>query len=158
MRVKTTRFAEIEVSDDKMLRFPEGLIGFESCTRFALISRGDSLFMWLQSLDDPALAFVVTDPSAFVPGYKPEIDRDSLRTLGVESPSDLKYLSIAVVPADPSRTTINLRAPIAVNHGNRVAVQVVTLNPDNPLKFRVFDRGGARGDSACPDSGEGTSC
>lgn len=136
--IHTTRFSDIDVAEDRVMRFPEGLIGFEGQRRFALITRGDSPFMWLQSLDDPGLAFVVTDPLVFVPGYSVTPDEDTMAGLEAESPGDLRYLAIAVVPRDPSQTSLNLQAPIAVNQARRIARQIVTMDSEHPLKYYVF--------------------
>ncbi|MGE5542594.1 MAG: flagellar assembly protein FliW, partial [Bacillota bacterium] len=138
--IHTTRFSDIDVAEDRVIRFPEGLIGFEQQRRFALITRGNSPFMWLQSLDDPGLAFAVTDPLIFVPGYSVTPDEDTIASLEAESPVDLRYLAIAVVPSDPSQTSLNLQAPIAVNHARRMARQIVTMNPEHPLKYYVFQQ------------------
>ncbi len=138
LRVLSTRFSEIEVPDDRILQFPDGLIGFEDYRRFALVSRGESLFLWLQSVDDPDLAFVVTDPLVFVDDYRPRLDEDVRRSLHAAEESDVGYLVIAVVPEDPRDTTINLQAPIAVNRSARLARQLVTMDPSYPLKYYVF--------------------
>jgi flagellar assembly factor FliW len=157
IRVHTTRFSDIEVAEDRIISFPEGLIGFEEHKQFALITRGDSPFVWLQSLKDPALAFVAADPLAFVPDYRPDIDEDTVLSLGAGSEAEVRYLAIAVVPQDPTETTLNLQAPIAVNPATRVARQVVTMNPAHPLKFRLFQAARAADpeDAGAPRVGEG---
>jgi len=162
MRIKTTRFSEIEVPEDKVLRFPQGLIGFEEMKAFAVISRGDSPFVWLQSLDDPDLAFVVTDPGFFVEKYNPTIDQRSAAHIGIsprpsfpaepvcgsgptgsESPGGegVRLLVIVTVPGEPTDATINLQAPIFVNERTMLGIQVVTMNPAYPLKYRLFGDG-----------------
>lgn len=140
MLIHTTRFSDIDVAEDMVMRFPDGLIGFEERRRFALITRGNSPFRWLQSLDDPGIAFVVTDPLMFVPGYSVSPDEDTVAGLEAASPADLRYLAIAVVPRDPSQTSLNLQAPIAVNHARGIARQIVTMNPEHPLKYYVFQQ------------------
>ncbi len=66
MEIQTTRFGVMSIEDERLMTFPNGLLGFPSHTRFALIQTGsENYFFWLQSVDDPHLAFVVTDPSTF---------------------------------------------------------------------------------------------
>jgi flagellar assembly factor FliW len=68
MQVHTTRFGVLDIADDRVLEFPKGLLGFSQHTRFCLLEPGqDACFFWLQCVDEPSLAFVVTDPSLFVP-------------------------------------------------------------------------------------------
>lgn len=143
IRIRSSRFSDIDVVEDRILDLPEGLIGFESHKRFALVTRGESPFMWLQSVTDPGLAFVVTDPHMFVPDYSPCLEDDALASLGASSAAEIGFLAIAVVPRDPQLTTINLQAPIAVNRGKRLARQLVTIEPRYPLKYYVFRPQGA---------------
>ena len=64
MEVRTTRFGVVEIAEDRVITFPKGLLGFGQMKRYCLLEPGnDACFFWLQSLDDPTLAFVVTDPS-----------------------------------------------------------------------------------------------
>ena len=156
MRIRTTRFSEIDVPRDKILRFPQGLIGFEEMKAFAVISHGDSPFVWLQSLDHPDLAFVVTDPRFFVEGYNPTIDLPSAAQIGVSlgeevepgrresaAGEEVRLLVIVTVPDDPREATINLQAPIFVNERTMLGIQVVTMNPAYPLRYRLFKDGDA---------------
>ena len=71
MEIQSTRFGRLNVDDDRVMTFPNGLLGFPSYTRFALIQTGqENYFFWLQSVDEPNLAFVVTDPSLFFKDYE----------------------------------------------------------------------------------------
>jgi len=71
MEIETTRFGRLSVDDERIMKFPRGLLGFPNHTLFALIQTGDeNYFFWLQSMDDPNLAFVVTDPSTFFKDYE----------------------------------------------------------------------------------------
>ena len=57
-----TRFGRFEVDFDKAIRIPRGIIGFETAYSFILLDvPGESIqaFKLLQSLDDPALGFIV---------------------------------------------------------------------------------------------------
>ena len=132
--VETTRFGTLEVSRDRIMFFPGGLLGFPEAERFALIQTGDdSYFFWLQSTQDPELAFVVCDPQAFVPGYT--VDQVPLRS---ECREELGF-DETVGPAEiASRTQVlticnrvgewltgNLLGPLVINVGSFVGKQVV---------------------------------
>src|SRR6478609_2678770 len=71
MDIATTRFGRLEVNEERIITFPHGLLGFPQHQRFALIQTGEeNYFFWLQSVDEPSLAFVVTDPSIFFKDYE----------------------------------------------------------------------------------------
>ena len=86
MEVRTTRFGVIEISEDRVITFPKGLLGFPEHHRYCLLQPGDdACFFWLQSLDDPELAFVVTDPTLFMQDYSVPIRAEQLSSLGLSS-------------------------------------------------------------------------
>ena len=70
MLIESTRFGQLEIDGERIIRFEDGLLGFAGCKHFALVQTcDDPVFFWLQSLEDPTIAFVVCDPHAFVPDY-----------------------------------------------------------------------------------------
>ena len=67
------RFGELEVPAEAVIEFPNGLIGLGG-TRYALLARSeDSAFVWLHSIDDPALAIPRHQPVAFFADYDVEL-------------------------------------------------------------------------------------
>src|ERR1700722_17486530 len=71
MEIQTSRFGRMTVDEERVMTFPRGLLGFPNHNRFALIQTGEeNYFFWLQSIDDPSLAFVVTDPTVFFKDYQ----------------------------------------------------------------------------------------
>ena len=79
MDIQTTRFGAMSVDDERIMTFPHGLLGFPNHNRFALIQTGtENYFFWLQSVDEPSLAFVVTDPSTFFKDYEVPIRPETL--------------------------------------------------------------------------------
>src|SRR3972149_2097247 len=86
MVVNTSRFGKINVDDQRVITFPKGLLGFPRFKKYVLIEPGeDNYFFWFQAVDAPDLAFVVTDPSLFVPTYRVPIKAEQMRELGIES-------------------------------------------------------------------------
>ena len=85
-KYNTTRFGEIELNDEDIIQFPTGLYGFEKETRFVLMpfDEVDCPLEWMQSLINPALAFVVTDPFIFVPDYEPALLDSEKKEIGLE--------------------------------------------------------------------------
>lgn len=124
MLVETTRFGRLDIEDERIINVPKGLLGFPDQTRFALIETNrDNYFFWLQSLDEPNLAFVVSDPSIFFKEYQVPIREET------QSELDLHDIAKAQVFVICNRVddwlTGNLLGPIVVNAATRIACQVV---------------------------------
>ncbi len=121
------RIGEIRVREDAIIHF-DGLPGFPEARRFALIREGeDEHFQWLACLDDPDLAFVVTDPKLFFPTYAPRLAKPMLRALGADGAEEVVLLAIANLAGDVPR--LNLAAPLIVHLASRRAVQSVIDDP-----------------------------
>lgn len=124
MEIQTTRFGAMSIEDERLMTFPNGLLGFPSHTRFALIQTGsENYFFWLQSVDDPHLAFVVTDPSTFFKNYEVPLRDELHQELQVTDPAFLQIFVICNKVGD--WLTGNLLGPIVVNASNRLAQQLV---------------------------------
>ncbi|MDI6869873.1 MAG: flagellar assembly protein FliW [Bacillota bacterium] len=126
MEVKSTRFGQFEVAEEKVLRFPDGLLGFEHCKRFVILEHDpETPFKWLQSVDDPDLAFVIISPAEFMPEYSVELGRDDVVKLGLKDADDAAVYVLVVIPEDPSAMTANLQGPLVLNAERRLGRQVV---------------------------------
>jgi flagellar assembly factor FliW len=124
MEIETSRFGVMSVDDQRIMNFPHGLLGFPEHKRYALIQTGrDSCFFWLQSIEDPALAFVVTDPNVFFRDYDVPL-RDEL--VAEMQMSDPRFAQIFVIcNRIDDWLTGNLLGPIVINVANHSAQQVV---------------------------------
>jgi flagellar assembly factor FliW len=126
MVVETTRFGELEVDPCRVITLPKGLIGFPPKQRFILIDHPHGgPFQWLQSLDDPALAFVVVDPLVYFPGYSVEIPDDEVALLRVRTADDAQILTTLTIRPDAGLVTANLLGPIVVGVESRLGAQLV---------------------------------
>jgi len=124
MEVQTTRFGNLDIAEDRVITFPKGLLGFASYTRYCLLQpNDDACFFWLQSLDDPALAFVVTDPALFVPEYSVPVRPEQMESLGLQTLEEAQVFVIVNKVEDA--LTGNLQGPLLVNAGRRTGEQVV---------------------------------
>jgi flagellar assembly factor FliW len=141
VRVESEKLGEIEVDEATVLTFPHGLLGFDDMRRFALVDTHDSgLYFWLQSLDDPGLAFLTAVPWPFFPGYEfelPDADRDALGLVEPEEgedPPDTTVLCLLTVDGGVDDTsheiTANLLGPLVINPTTRVGRQVVLVDGD----------------------------
>lgn len=124
MEIESTRFGRMLVDDDRVLNFPNGLLGFPNHTRFALIQTGEeNYFLWLQSIDEPGLAFVVADPATFFKDYDVPVREEAQRDLALTDPSFVQVFVICNKVGD--WLTGNLLGPLVVNAENRLGIQVV---------------------------------
>jgi len=124
MEIQTSRFGTMNVDDQRIMTFANGLLGFPSFTRYALIQTGqESYFLWLQSIDEPSLAFVVTDPALFFKDYQVPIREETAQELQLADPAHSQVFVICNKVGE--WLTGNLLGPIVVNAQNRLAQQVV---------------------------------
>lgn len=144
MRVNTKWFGTVDIDDNKIITFDLGIIGFEYCKQFTLIydvDKGDeAAIMWLQSLDEAALALPVMKPEYIMKGYDPVVEDEILNNLG----GDIKNANLAVfctvtVPEDLTKMTINLKAPIIVNADTLKGVQLIADNEDYAVKYPIYN-------------------
>jgi flagellar assembly factor FliW len=139
MQVNSTRFGELQVDESAVFTFPMGLLGFGKLRRFIVLDhREDSPFKWLQSLEDPDLAFIITDPLYFKRDYHLSVRRQEVGVIEPTTDEDLIVSVIMTVPTDPQQMSANLLAPLIFNLGNRKAMQYVLTDSRFPVKYFVL--------------------
>ena len=140
MKVETTRFGSLVVEEGEVIRMAGPIFGFDPLTRFVLLidDEGTPLW-WLQSLENPAVAFVVVNPRLVRSDYAPDIPAADLEALGLGKGEEAALLAIVTVRLSPFRVTANLKAPILVNTARRTAKQIVLDDPESPIQYDVFD-------------------
>ena len=129
--IESQALGRLTVSTDQIITFASGLPGFPEAHRFALLN--DHLeppFYCLQSVDDPSLAFVVTDPAVLVPDYRPKNGANTLKELQASSLEDLQALvTLTIPPGRPREMTANLMSPLLINPEQGLGKQVVIEKP-----------------------------
>jgi flagellar assembly factor FliW len=138
VKILTTRFGTISVKKEKIIHMPTGMLGFPEMKRFVLFRhKENSPFFWYQSVDEPSLAFVVTDPFLYMPDYSVEAD-EAAKSMSWDDAvsSDLELYVVANIPrGEPDKITANFIGPIVVNIKKRQAVQIVVANSSYSHKF-----------------------
>ena len=133
MKVETSRFGTIDISEKEIVRFPEGLYGFEKESEFTLLPFNpnvESPMEWMQSLKSDHLAFVVTDPNLYLPDYKLKLSEEDKKRVELEEDDLLLTRAIVTIPENYSEMTVNLIAPLVINKDKGVAKQFVLTNMD----------------------------
>lgn len=139
MKCRSTRFGSFEVSDDSIVQFPVGLLGFPESQRYVILDHDtEAPFKWLQSIDEPGLAFVILDPAIFQTDYHVSVPADVLAKMSNGKEDDLALAIILTIPSDdPAHITANLRGPLVMSHKTRLGTQLV-LSEEYPTRFPLF--------------------
>ncbi len=128
MLVQTTRFGHIEASQEQVIVFPQGLIGFEACRHWLIVpDPQNSEVAWLQSLSQAQVALPLVSPRKFAPDYRVMVPQRQLALLSLRS-SDRVFI-MAVVSKSGKTLTANLRSPLVINLTKCLACQVITTDP-----------------------------
>lgn len=142
MIIQTTRFGQLEVDDTRVINFPKGLLGFPRYQRYVLIETGeDTFFWWLQSVEAPDLAFVVTDPSYFVSSYRVPIRAEQMQDLGVDTLTDAQVF--VIVNKRDNLLTGNLQGPLVVSVTEKVGEQLVLSDRRYTTRVPLVELGAA---------------
>lgn len=125
--------------DEDIIRFEEGILGFPKSSRYILVPHeADSPFVWLQSIDEDNLVFLLINPVCVRSDYVVELPASAASKLNLTSASEGVVFAIVVVPEDPSKMRMNLRAPIIINSKERLGRQVVLEDNSLPVKCPVL--------------------
>ena len=141
MKLETNRFGEIEIAEEDIINFEEGLPGFPDDKKFVLLTEDDNPIAFLQSADDAETSFVVIDMVAVMTDYDPLVDENLLESLGKLSPQSLLVFNICTIDEDLKKSTVNLKAPIIINAENKKGKQVVCNNEEYSVKAPMFKEG-----------------
>lgn len=140
MVVNTRIFGEVTIGDDKLIKFPNGIVGFPDLKNFAIIHDAEEDtnggIRWLQSFDEPAFAMPIIDPLTVCDDYNPQVDDELLKAIG--GIDDVLVLVTITVPSDLTKMSVNLKAPIIVNVAEKKACQVI-VEQDYPVKHYIYE-------------------
>ena len=124
--IDTTRFGRLTLTETAVIHFPQALYGMEACREFCLLEHdADTGFFWLQSLDDPNVALIVTDPFRYFPDYEAEIPDPVSQALQAGEPADITLFTTVSVSKDRTAVSTNLLGPLAINREKGVGFQVI---------------------------------
>jgi flagellar assembly factor FliW len=138
MHIDSTRFGPIEIRDDAVVTFPDGIIGLPG-TRYALLAETEaSAFLWLHSVEDPSIALPVTNPWFFFPGYAVDVSDEDAARLGLDGADGADIFCVVRAAESLEDFTVNLRGPIVVNGEGRVARQVINQSTPYGVREPLF--------------------
>lgn len=139
MLVETTRFGAIDVDENDIITFPEGMLGFSKIHQYVIVERTDeSIFVWLQALKKASVAFPLLEPQLFEMNFRVELEDPDRKLLKLDDLKKAKVFSIVTIPSDPAKMTANLKAPIIINLKKRLAKQVILHQAEYPIRKAIF--------------------
>jgi len=125
MKVDTKAGGPMEVDDKQKVSIPQGLFGFEEYTEYVLLDSENPPFLWLQSVDEKDIAFVLINPFLFRKDYEANITNEDLAEIGIKSSDNALVFVIVTIPQDGGPMTANLQGPLIINKENMTGMQAI---------------------------------
>ena len=139
-KINTDRFGEIEIDEKRIIHFKDGIPAFEEEHEFVILPYDEeSPYYFMQSLNKPDLAFLLTIPEIFFPDYSAEIDDETVEELKIKDAEKILVYALITIPNGSVRyMTANLLAPLVINLENMQAKQIVMEKSNYTTKHRLF--------------------
>jgi flagellar assembly factor FliW len=124
MKINTHQFGEIEFTEEKIINFENGLFGFENLKTYLFIKPDDSFFYWLNSIENPDIAFPMF----------------GLRVIDDQFPQEENFEAFGIVTlnSNPLNITLNLKAPVYINQNNKSGFQKIVDTDTYPVNYKLF--------------------
>jgi flagellar assembly factor FliW len=127
IKFSTSRFGDLEAEENKVINFTEGLVGLPDLKRFIIVDHKDTPIKWLQSIEDPDMAFIVASPDIITTEYSIDLDKKIRQYLQLENDNDLVVLVILRVSGED--VVANLLGPLVINARIMKGVQIIIERP-----------------------------
>ncbi|GGE36209.1 flagellar assembly factor FliW [Pullulanibacillus camelliae] len=139
MQIQTKYFGPLDVDQENVIRFANGVPGFPEEKAFIFLPlEADSVYQIMQSTQTPALAFVTVSPFMFFKDYSVELSETVIEALNIEKEQDV-YISVILTLKKPFKaSTANLVAPVIVNLREKQGKQVVLDGTSYHTKHPIF--------------------
>ncbi|MBC8015443.1 MAG: flagellar assembly protein FliW [Sporomusaceae bacterium] len=142
MIIQSTRFGELEILEEMIIEFSQGLPGFSTEKSFAFLPyQLESPFAFLQSVNEPNLTFMVVEPFTFFKDYVFEIDDEIAKGAGISNDNIPQIFNIVSVRDKVEEMTANLLAPIIINWRDRKGMQLILEKTSYTIRHRLFPDG-----------------
>ena len=135
----TTRFGNVEVLEEDIIFFSNGIPGFEEKREWFFLGEQKNPIKWLQNFEDGSIALPVMAPQTVCPEYDAKIPEFELQCIKPENVEDLVLMSVVTIPSDARwNMSVNLRAPIVINRKLKLGCQVIAINEEYDVRHFVF--------------------
>lgn len=138
MEILTRDFGKVNIDKDKIIEFPDGIPGFKDEKEFVLLPLDeDSLFVIMQSVNTPELAFITIEPRNIIKDYEFVISEKTEELLQIEGIEDIILLNIVNIKEKVEDMTINLAAPLVININKNLGKQIILDDSKYPVKYKL---------------------
>ncbi|MDF1555896.1 MAG: flagellar assembly protein FliW [Deferrisomatales bacterium] len=142
MKIETRAFGQIEIDDDRVMKFVGPMLGFEDADRYALVDmEPGSPFKIMQLVSDSDVSFLVTDPTVFFPDYRVQLSEKQAAEIELTDPGKAAVMVVVNIEEGGARLTANLYAPVIVNAQNLLGKQIILKGSaykiDEPLAIQA---------------------
>ncbi|MBM7618366.1 flagellar assembly factor FliW [Bacillus tianshenii] len=145
MKIETKYHGVMEVSEQDVVTFPNGIPGFNEEKQFTVIPFSeDGVFQILQSVSTSELGFVITNPFAFFPDYDFKLENQAVEALELNAPEEVDVFTVLTVQEPFTRTTANLQAPVVINGMKKLGKQVILSGSPYLTKHKLFQEAEAK--------------
>ena len=129
----------VAVDPDSVFTFPQGIAGFEECTRFKLFyEEGKPTVFWLQSLDRADVMFPIVAPETLDIEYQIELSDDDCARIDLADPADVAVVVIVYRDdAQGGQIAANTRSPVILNLKARKGMQKILSEVHPALLYRA---------------------
>jgi flagellar assembly factor FliW len=124
MKLKTEQFGEVEFAKENVIRIEKGLFGFEHLEEYLLIQTENTLFYWLNAIDEPSVAFPMVGINVLDDNY-PQVD-------------DSEPFGIVTLDKDPLKITVNMKAPLYINQEEKRGKQKILDREKYSVDYKLF--------------------
>lgn len=144
MIIETAGFGKLEILEEKIIHFEEGLPGFEEEKDFVIIFNEDegNPFHYMQSVNNMELFFVIMNPFEIFKDYDFKLKDNIIEKLKIIEENDVTIYTIVVIPEDVEKITTNLMGPLVINNREKLAKQIVLDDEKYTTKHYIFQEGG----------------
>lgn len=139
VKIKTRLLGELEINEESLIKFPEGILGFPDSHEFALIDvPGNEFFYLLQDINEEFISFILTDPFKFYHDYEIEISDEDLKKIQIEKKEQVGAMGMVTMAKPFKNSTVNLLAPIILNLEKKLGRQYVLNDMNYKTKHPLF--------------------
>lgn len=137
--INTTRFGNIEINQEHLIRFRDGMIGFKNLKEYVLVeSPAMPLVLWLQAVDAPDIAFPLMEPWFFKRDFKLQMTDADRIAIDLKDNNRLKEFVVLTLPEDITQMTANIKAPVIVNLSEGLGGQVIIQDKNYELRKPAY--------------------
>ncbi len=141
MIIKTKFLGEVEIREEDIIIFPDGILGFEDSRQFILLDIPENeFFKILQDVEREYVSFIVTDPFKFKEDYEMEVQDNELLKINIRKKEQIAMINIVTLSDVFEKSSMNLLAPIIMNTENRIGKQYVLSNVSYSTKHPLFEK------------------